>query len=497
MKHDLAGWIVRCCAVSAVLCSPALRSPALAGFKDVSEAWGFDAGNQAAFADYNGDGFVDVLAGGNLYRNEGGERFVRVTAEAGGPEGGGGIWGDYNNDGRVDLFSYNGKGTLYRGKADGTFAKAAFPELPTISSQGAVWGDFNHDGRLDLYVGGYEAWQEAVYPDARYQGEADGTFTEVWRSPSNAHYSARGITSADVDEDGDTDIYVSHYRLQPNILWRNDGSGGFENVAEDVGAHGIPDKVIEYTGGISYPICGHTISSAFGDLDNDGHIDLFVGNFSHPPEDQDRPQFLRNLGPEGDFKFEDRSEGAGLAWQESFASPALGDYDNDGDLDLYFTTVYGTGSYGIKNYPVLYRNDGGWKFVDVTAEEGVAELPATYQAAWADIDNDGDLDLCTAGKMFLNEGRDHHWIVLELSGDGATVNKSAIGAQARIRFGDRVLTREVEGGTGQGNQNALALHFGLGSHGEPVDVEIAWPGGTKQVVEGLAPGRRHQITFTR
>ena len=148
------------------------------------------------------------------------------------------------------------------------------------------------------------------------------------------------------------DMFVSNYRLQSNHLWRSDGKGKFENVAATFGAAGKPKGVINYTGGIRYGISGHTIGSAFGDLDNDGHIDLFVGNFSHPPKSQDRPEFLRNLGPKGEYKFEDKSPHAGLAWQESFASPTLGDFDNDGDLDLYFTTVYGTGSYGIKNYPV-------------------------------------------------------------------------------------------------------------------------------------------------
>ena len=361
---------------------------------------------------------------------------------------------------------------------------------------GAVWLDINNDGHLDIYVGGYEIWQKAVHPDAIYLNLGDGTFKEQWRSPKGQHYSARGVAAADFDEDGAVDVYVSNYRLQPNFLWKSDGKGTFKDVAADYGAAGIPDGgVIPYTGGIKYRVCGHTIGSAVGDLDDDGHIDIFVGNFAHPRPGQDRPQFLRNKGPDGAFKFEDKSAGAGLAFQESFASAALGDYDNDGDLDLYFTTVYGTASFGVKNYPVLYRNDGNWKFVNTTGDEKIPNLPPTYQAAWADIDNDGDLDLCSAGKLFLNGGRANNWIEVTLEGDGKKVNRSAVGAVARIRIGDRVITRHVETGTGEGNQNDLRLHFGLGAHKAPVNLDVVWPGKFSQRIEGLPVNKQHRVKF--
>lgn len=461
-------------------------------FRDASKELGFSGGGQASFVDFNGDGWVDIHAG-KLYRNDGGKRFV-VVKDA---PGGAGIWGDFDNDGRPDFFVYGGTGALYRNLGNGKFKKVPFPALPTVNSLGAAWVDINNDGLLDLYVGGYEIWTKRVHPDAIYLNQGNGTFKEHWRSPAKGCYSARGVTAADFDEDGAIDVYVSNYRLQPNFLWKNDGKGKFTDVAVKYGAAGNKGPVINYTGGIRYGLHGHTIGSCFGDLDDDGHIDLFVGNFAHPRAHQDRPQFLRNRGPAGKYAFEDKSKGAGLAFQESFASPALGDYDNDGDLDLYFTTVYAVGSGGIRNYPVLYRNNGDWTFTNVTASERIPNLPPTYQAAWADIDNDGDLDLCTAGKLFVNEGRKHKWIEVTLVGDGKTVNRSAVGAVVRIRLGKRVLTRHVEAGTGQGNQNDLRLHFGLGSHKKPVSVDIVWPGGHKQRIEGLAANRRHRVEFKK
>ena len=156
---------------------------------------------------------------------------------------------------------------------------------------------------------------------------------------------------------------------------------------------------------------------------------------------------------------------------------------------MFFTTVYGG------NFSVLYRNEGNWKFSNVTAAEKIPNLPPTYQAAWADIDNDGDLDLCTAGKLFVNEGRENHWIEISLVGDGDKVSRTAVGARLSIRLGDRLVTRHVEAGTGEGNQNALRLHFGLGAHDGPVNLEIVWPGKSVQRVESLAVDQLHRIEY--
>ena len=166
---------------------------------------------------------------------------------------------------------------------------------------------------------------------------------------------------------------------------------------------------------------------------------------------------------------------AKLRWQESYASPTLGDFDNDGWLDLYFTTVYP----GDKS--VLYRNLGEWKFAEINEGAGLS-LPQTYQAAWADFDNDGALDLMTGGRLFRNPGGPQHWLKVTLAGN-SKINAYAIGAQVRIQLGERVLTRQVEGATGQGNQNDLTLHFGLGDRAEPVELEIRWPDGVRQTIK--------------
>jgi len=336
---------------------------------------------------------------------------------------------------------------------------------------------------VDLYVGGYEDWNKGItYPDLILANQKGKGFAVAWR---NASHRARGVTACDVDRDGDLDVYVSNYRLQPNLLWLNQGSAKFENAAPAQNAVATSPGF----GG------GHSIGAAWGDFDNDGWMDLFAGNFAHRDRRGNQPQsrFLRNLRAQGKAAFHDHGA-CGVFYQESYASPAAGDVDNDGDLDLFFTTVYGTASFGKKNHPVLFRNDGGFKFADATAAAGVGKLPPTYQAAFADFDNDGDLDLVSGGKLFVNRGSGNHWLAVRLRGDGKTVNRSAIGAQVRVTLKDRTLTRHVEAGTGQGNQNDLCLHFGLGAHAKPVTLEVLWPGGRTQTVENVAVDRRVDVT---
>ena len=274
---------------------------------------------------------------------------------------------------------------------------------------------------------------------------------------------ARGITTADYDEDGDLDIYVSNYRLVPNTLWNNDGKGKFTQV----------EKTAKVDGDGGLGAWGHTIGSSWGDLDNDGHLDLFVGNFSHPPAYQDRAKFLRNMGKQGAFIFADQTANAGLQWQESFASPTLGDYDNDGLLDLYFTTVYGG------DHCVLYKNADNFQFKNVTEASGI-KADTTYQAAWGDFDNDGDLDLGTKGRLYENTSPPKQFVKIKLVGTGLT-DSMAFGSQVRITVNDHVQTRQVCSSTGQGNQNSSILHFGLGSYTGPLKAEVAWLGGTRTV----------------
>ena len=176
----------------------------------------------AAFGDYNNDGWVDLYNGGRLWRNDRGTyTFIRGHGLTNEP----GIWADYDNDGRLDLYKWMSN-KLYRNINGEKFIDVSdkLPVAPMASSKGACWGDFNGDGFVDIYVGG---WEEPGYqPDAIYLNAGNGEFNLHWKEAKN-HRPARGVTAADIDGDGDLDIYVSNYRLEQNLLWINDGKGDF------------------------------------------------------------------------------------------------------------------------------------------------------------------------------------------------------------------------------------------------------------------------------
>ena len=468
------------CVLGSVMCNALFAAEPAVTFKDRTADMGLTlGGGESCWVDIDNDGWVDLCESGMVWKNNAGKSFTQVTRAG----DAGAVAADFDSDGFVDFFSWS-PFRILRNVAGKEFAEVPLPEIPGGVSRGACLGDFNGDGLVDIYVGGYEVWStQTTYADWLLVNDGG---KGVKLGFNDGRYRARGVTACDFDRDGDLDIYVSNYRLQPNVLWLNDGVGVLKDVA---GQYNAVATSPGFEG-------GHAIGAAWGDFDNDGHIDLFAGNFAHVDNrgDQPKSRFLRNLGPEKGHKFDDLGT-CGVFYQESYASPAAGDYDNDGDMDLFFTTVYGTASFGRPNNAVLFRNDGNFTFTDVTAAAGVAGLPPTYGAAWADYDNDGDLDLISAGKLFENQGNENRWLKVKLLGDGDKVNSSAIGAQVRIKLGDRTLTRQVEAGTGEGNQNDLTLHFGLGKHKTPVNLEVFWPNGSTQTVTDVETNRLVSVSF--
>ncbi|MFM7322592.1 MAG: CRTAC1 family protein [Armatimonadota bacterium] len=450
-------------------------------FVDRTTALGLAPGNdQACWVDIDNDRWPDLVASGGIWRNRDGRRFERIG------DSGLAVAADFDNDGFADLFSWSNL-TLQRNAGGKRFVSFPLPKLPETVSRGACWTDFDRDGWVDLVIGGYEDWDRGItWPTLFLRNENGKSFALV---KTDTRFRARGISACDFDRDGFPEIYQSNYRLQPNVLWKRTPEGGWTDAAPATGA-------VATSPGFDG---GHSIGAAWGDFDNDGWIDLFAGNFAHVDSrgDQPKSRFLRNVAGEGTArKFEDKGT-CGVFYQESYASPAVGDIDNDGRLDLFFTTVYGTASFGRPNNPVLFHNDGGFAFADGPAAAGLAGLPPTYQAAFADFDRDGDLDLVSGGRLFVNTGPRGHWLAVRLRGDGTAVNRSAIGAQVWVRSGDRTWVRQVEAGTGEGNQNDTTLHFGLGDATGTVDVRIQWPDGRTRDYAGIGVDRLLEATAGR
>ena len=443
----------------------------------------------AGWGDIDNDGFPELGDGFRLWKNHGGTNFT-VLADLPAK-----IFADIDNDGDLDFYAYRNNSPslmgVYRNNGGTSFASVGFPKLTSRNdNRGTCWGDWDNDGDPDLYVAAFEFDLQNPpgpldQPDSLVRNDNGTSFVVNWTEPGTPLRS-RGVITCDFDQDQDLDIFVCHYRLQPNYLFVNNGSGFFSNQAPALGADGFQEN---------HPVSAfaHTIGAAWGDFDNDGDFDLFVANFAHPagwfgiPTNQPESQFLENLGVGGGYAFVDRASDVQLEYQESIGAPALADYDNDGDLDFWAGTAIESGSVGDES-PVLCRNDGNWNFTDVTAEAGLSNLGIAYQSAWADFDDDGDLDLMTNYKLFVNKGNGNHWLKVKVDGiNQANVGRDAIGTQVKIDLGDgNIPVRQVESGTGEHCSNDLVLHFGLGGRVAPVDLEVTWLNGNTQTIQDVA-----------
>jgi tetratricopeptide (TPR) repeat protein len=459
-------------------------------FTDATEHAGLRGvvGGRVAWGDYDGDGAQDLLVDGRrLFRNDGRGVFTETTEPAGldvNAEANGGIWADVNNDGRLDLFTMGSgrvdqegaSGRVWMNRGDGTLQWG--PQMLSeglthgAPTEGAGWGDFDRDGFVDLYLANYERSRDHAVslsvctPDHLLRNLGGRRFEDVSAAAGTVSAEpmcGRGVAWADYDRDGWPDILVTNYRLDPNFLWHNLGNGRFENTARAAGVEGE-----EQEGAF-----GHSIGGEWADVDRDGMPDLFIANLAHPRYlgYSDQGQFLVNGGPPL-FHFTDRFDAAGFRFDETMSEPSWGDYDNDGDLDLYLTSVYP----GRRS--TLYRNDGAGHFADVTWLAG-AGVENAWGAAYADIDHDGDLDLVVGSgdglRLLRNDGNAHHW--LHVRAVGTTSNRSAIGAKVTVTAGDLRQTAEVQGGKGTGNQHSLPVEFGFGAWDRRVAVEVWFPSG--------------------
>ena len=473
-------------------------------FTDVASDAGLDGRGESrvAWGDYDGDGFEDLLLSGRtLMRNNGDGTFVDVTETAGigGTGANGGVWADVDNDGDLDFYATSGSTSgertdrLWLNTGDGAFldgTEDAGGMTDHYTTEGAAWGDYDADGFVDLYLASYErprdeAFEEygVGYPDILYRNLGDGSFVDVTEEvgmapPFGEHLSGRGVNWGDYDNDGDLDVFVSNYRLQENFLWRNEGDGSFENVAPEVGVSGTE------TDGW----WGHTIGSEWGDYDNDGDLDLVCANLAHPRyiEISDKSMLYRNTLSD-DGRFHDRRADAGVKYAETHSDPSWGDVDQDGDLDLFVTSIYpNCGTF-------LYLNDGLGRFEDVTWLAGVRSFNG-WGTAMCDYDQDGDLDIAVASgsgfRLFRNDGMltegvggSRHWLAVRCRGTGS--NAAGIGARVRVKSGSRTQIREVQGGKGTTSQHAMTAFFGLGPRGRTVDVEVRFLGGAAVVLEDV------------
>lgn len=478
-------------------------------------------GAGAAFADLDGDGWLDLVvlggplspgengaavqhAGMHLYRNLRNGRFENVTAQSGIPAettGTAVAIADIDGDGDRDVYVVDrGPNRLYRNRGN-----AVFDDVTTAAGVGdphfgvgAAFLDMDRDGDLDLYVTNYLEFdpQEAGYyspdgfpgplsykaqPDVIYRNHGDGTFEDVSGPSGVGALSGRGMSlaAADFDEDGDTDVFVANDATE-NFLLLNDGTGRFTEA-------GLVSGVAVGENGEETS----AMAADVGDVDGDGHLDLAVSDTAYGS--------LYMFGAPGSFV--DNSIGSGmgmLCGQYVSWGQNLLDVENDGDLDVFISN--GGLHHLVAWEGLLLRNVGGGRFEDASKDGGAyfttRQIGRTSVAG--DYDNDGDIDVFVTTLqgppvLLRNDLAGlASWITLDLV--GAHV-RDPFGARVEVRAGGRTQVAEARFPSAYLGQSDPRLHFGLGEGVEKVErIRITWPDGAVRTLADVPARQVVRIT---
>ncbi len=476
--------------------------PTRVELEDVARSIGLDkvaGGRGTAVFDATGDGTLDVAiagahAGVSLFKNNGDGTFTDISTGSGLDRC---VYafcltaGDYDNDGKVDLFVtglgfFNGQGILLRNNGDGTFTDVTQEAGLDCWGPGfvATWVDYDGDGHLDLFVvnnlgGVFDRKTE----NRLFHNNGDGTFTDVTQEAGlSTAWPTIGAAWGDFSNDGRQDLFVSG--LGRAQLFKNRGDGTFEDISREAG--------------VDRPAIGSVAIAC--DVDQDGWLDIVQMTYSRPrdaihtlrygkgPDGGEPPRVFRN---NRDLTFTEIGRDLGLDGCWGTMSAAIGDYDNDGHLDLLLGN--GDPQMDRTEASVIYESDGK-RFRNVTFTAGMPLTGKGHGANMADLLGDGRMHLIVAaGGLYpgdlltttVHRPKERPGNYLNVRLEGTDSNRDAIGARLVLRAGGRDQHRLVSGGSGFGCM-PYEQHFGLGELEEVDRLEVRWPSGRRQRWTGLA-----------
>ncbi len=446
----------------------------------------------------------DVCQPLRYFHNNGDGTFTDRTAQAGlsGQLGGlNMIQADYNNDGCMDVLVLRGawefpeRKSLLRNNCDGTFTdvagEAGLAE-PATQTQTAVWTDINDDGLLDLFVGNENA------PSQLFLNKGDGTFQDVSHASGIDRVAfTKGVTAADYDNDGYPDLFVSNLSGK-NFLYRNNRNNTFSEVSRLAEVSQGPPSFATWF--FDYDNDGWPdLFVASYSFSTDETIRGYLGLPTHAGT----MKLYRNLG---NGTFQDVTEKTRLNKVNTPMGANFGDLDNDGYLDIYLAT--GGPEYGALAPKMLLRNHDGDYFADVTASSGTGDLHKGHGVSFADLGNNGQEDLlvsiggATPGdahqfRVFANPGNKNDWIAVKLV--GVKSNRAGIGTQIKLTVKNgknppRSIYRTVGSG-GSFGANPIEQHIGLGKSAKILRLEVGWPASrTRQVFSRVPSDQFLQVT---
>lgn len=470
----------------------------------------FFIGGGVGFADFNNDGWEDLyVCGGNLadkiYFNNYGNNFIEAAnsgiAITSIYKTNGVTFGDINNDGYKDIFVTTGfynedtPNLLFLNNGDATFTNITFSAgflNDTKWSTSATFGDFNLDGWLDLYVGSYVDSLDFEFDDDGYASEfyhigqansyflnnADLTFTEYSNLYGlNNAGNTLAVTSTDYDMDFDCDIYVANdfgASTVPNCFYNNNLANNSFNC--------LPN-------GNGSDIGIFSMGIAIGDFDEDLDLDYYITNIGSNAllKNNFNNTFINAAQTSGTMDTQIDSLFS-VGWGTAFL-----DFDNDSYLDLFVANGFIPGSSifptNVLNPNRFFKNNGNGTFTDVAQTANLATNEKGRGMAYADFDNDGDLDIAVNNiyannelnrtfSFYKNENNSGNWIKFKL--EGTINNRDAYGAKVFIAFNNRTLVKEVDGGSSHASKHTDIIHFGLDTVTHINNISVMWPGGAIQ-----------------
>jgi tetratricopeptide (TPR) repeat protein len=451
---------------------------------------------------------MDLCEPLHYFKNQGDGTFVERSAQAGLADQLGGlnmIQGDYNNDGCTDLLVLRGgwefpmRKSLLRNNCNGTFTDVTRESglWNTVSStQTAVWADIDNDGFLDLFAGSENG------PSQLFHNRGDGTFEDISRAAGvDRSDFTKAVVAADYDNDGYVDFYLSNYN-GANVLYHNNGNRTFTDVAKQAGVQApwrsFAAWFFDYDndGWPDIFVTSYYISD-----------DESVRTYLKMPHNAETSKLFRNLG---DGTFRDVTAEAGLDKVLMPMAANFGDVNNDGYLDMYLGM--GSPSFASVFPHELFLNKQGRSFVSITASSGTGELHKGHGIAFADLDRDGDEDIVAeiggavpadrhALRLFENPGQGNDWLNVHLK--GVKSNRSAIGAQITVTVesagdGNVRSTRKIVRTVGPGGSfgaSPLEQHIGLGRAAVIRTLEVWWPATrTRQTFAAVPKNQFIEIT---
>jgi hypothetical protein len=440
-----------------------------------------------------------------FFHNDGNGSFSdRSTAAGlGGVSGGQGLsQADYDNDGCLDLLVTRGAWqspmplSLLRGDCRGRFqevTKEAGLAEGLYATQLGVWTDIDNDGFVDLFVGDEQG------PSQLFRNRGNGSFENVSRRAGVDRTTfVKGAVAADYDNDGDADLFLSNQVGGDNLLYRNRGDGTFEEVGRAAGVNQSWRSFATWF--FDYDNDGWLDLFVASDY---ASVEETMRTYLGLPRASGTLKLYRNTH---DGRFADVTAAVGLDKSLMPMGANFGDADNDGFLDIYLGT--GAPEWGSLVPNVLFRNAGGRTFADVSDASGTGEIHKTHGIAFADLDRSGQSTIVVgmggaaladahAMRVFRNPGTDNKWIGLRLV--GTRTNRAAIGARITVTVTDahgrrQTFHRAVDSG-GSFGASPLEQHVGLGGAGAVADVEVRWPvSRTVQRFARLAVGGSYEIS---